>query len=216
MNVQRAIDRAADLCERIAAADFAPRGRLVRLLPFSTARKWSPKLANGVCRGWTCCLLDIVLADQLQLPRGQRAFVAILRDDQLQNEAGLIDVALHELAHDLEFLNIPAATDRPANLGGLATLSIDNLPANFATNEPRPTDSAGDAHSLRFIRAAAHVAYRARAAGWQTSAAAIHSCRPRLVQSLGDEPRERAAEPITAILDSPPPQAFSKIWSNAA
>lgn len=213
MNVQAAIDRATALCEQIAAADFAPRGRLVRLVPFSTARKWSPRLANGVCRGWTCCLLDIVLADHLLLPRGQRAFVAILRDDQLRNDAELVDVALHELAHDLESLQKPAATDQPANLGGLAVLSVASLPASFATNDSNP---AGDIHGDRFARAAVHVAHRARAAGWQTSATALHAFSPRLVQSLGDEPREREAEPITAILDSVAPPAFLKIWSNAA
>lgn len=208
MNVKAAIAKATYLCEAIAAPDFAPRGRQVRLVPFSVARRWSPRLAGGDCGGWTCLLLDVLLAEHLRLPRGRRAFVAILRDDVLPNAAALVNTALHELAHDLTTLSVPAANKPIEALGTLGTLTVASLPATLP-------DSA-DEHDAKFFRCAAHVAHRSRLAGWSTTLPDLQPCRPRILQAIGDEPRERETEPINAILATPAPAAFVRLWQRAA
>jgi hypothetical protein len=226
MNVAHAIDRATRLARDVAALDFDDRP--IYLLAYSEVKEFAAGLSGGnACLGWTFCTMDLTLRPWLSSQgRWQgRGWAAVLRDDVLRCEADLIDVALHELAHGIEFSSAPAARMPASRLPRLLRVRPRDLPeANDQPDDSRPDRCRADLHhhGIRFIRTALHVAWRSRQAGWRPSlsmmnvAGRAYELRPGrdYQDALGDEPREREAEPIQSILRDAPPPPFERLWQS--
>ena len=220
-----ALDRAATLCEAIATLDFGPAGSACYVVPFSRVRHLSERLACGACFAWTSITLDLTLQPWLESVgewRG-RGFATIVRDDVLRTAADILDVVLHELAHGIEHASAPAASMQLADLPAMLRMPVAELPAEWAgTIQSEPAQGKPWAkHGHRFIRAAAHVCWRARSQGYVTTLKNMHvagtgygvSPARSYELALGDEPRDCENESIGEVLKRSAPLPFQQLWT---
>jgi hypothetical protein len=139
--------------------------------------------------------------------------------DHVDMELYFQSIGVHELGHILER---PALFhDRPnvvpmclkreaANIARLVTSDI--------TESEKIVPFLG--HGMRFIRAALHLCHRAKLAGFAITPSRVFcssyyglshaSCYHK---ALGTEPRRLIDARMLDILRSPPPKAFSRLWT---
>lgn len=223
-------ESAAALCRAAGALDLA--GAPVYVLVADDVRGIVGE--HGLERyGWTASWADLVLRERIGPEwrgRGPTCVVdtaGIRAGCCLRNEYDFLKavcaVALHELAHAIEgsfkFGTVPDWTPTEASRLAATLRSMPVTPP-----EPRVER---EQHGPRFIRTMIHLKHRAGAAGgpvgWvcdgTTGADRLPSYgRGVAMESLEREAQSRAAEPIGAILATPPPRAFAKLareWEKA-
>jgi hypothetical protein len=127
-----------------------------------------------------------------------------------------VEIALHELAHFLESMAVRKF------------MGIDELPIATAqivqscaeTLDKPPAAEPWSMHGAIFIRAALHLAHRARAAGFSISGSNMYiagdcyglSELRHYVSALADELDERFDERITQILPTTEPPEFARLF----
>jgi hypothetical protein len=173
------------------------------------------------CLGFTGPLLDIELAHQLS-QRGRwrgPGFAAALYVDRIGNRfADLLGVVLHELAHWMTFADRVSRFDGDLpTLSRLASQAIEEIYRLEATNPTHQPEWYG--HELPFIRAACHLAHRARQVcdvkPWHLRFSGPYYSglyEERWLDLLGDELQDRSGEPIKHILRSRPPKPFKGLF----
>ncbi len=184
-----------------------------------------PWIAAEVAHGWAATgpALDIRLRPRLEMLgewRGRGFAVAIPDLAAFScrfSAAEQLGIIGHEFAHQLD------AGDHWADSEGTGELLNAIRPEVVATvmvemaTRPRPPWIG---HEARFTRAGLHVHHRLQAAGHRVSLESMHIAGPTFGLSateayraaLGDEPHDRADEPIGSIIGDPAPPTFSALW----
>jgi hypothetical protein len=127
---------------------------------------------------------------------------------------------LHEFSHHVEHLLEWHLTAIPGtSQSEWVAEPTDQVYAKFPRNNQPPWLWPGY-HGDRFVRAAAHVFHRAARFGIDDEEFAYSFAGDRYglspasayAQALADEVQAHSGEPISLILESPPPEAFQQLW----
>lgn len=221
------LKRARDLLPRLDPALQSP----LYLLPVNELPEWIALRANYPQAGcsFTAPFLDLLTKELLQ-KRGEwcgRGFAAVLQPpEEFHHAIHFLSVCVHEASHF-------ACLSQGARCVSEETL-FDTAPEvkHFLTPEvwaanrreaettqiPAQREPWAD-HGEKFLRANAHLIYRAHRLGVRLSEglAAGHHYGLRsharvYARALGVELVERAGEPLDAILKSEAPGSFSRLW----
>lgn len=134
-------------------------------------------------------------------------------------------ICLHELAHLLADRRFAAVTVPPP---AAVEQWRSALSADLSTPSVRGDFRIGDSiftHDRQFVRAVLHLGHRDRLACRRAGASATYTddmvcntahygMRPvgEYAAALGDEPARLAARSVRAVLATPPPPAFDRLW----
>ncbi len=142
---------------------------------------------------------------------------ATIREMEGMAARRLLRVLLHEAAHAIEWLPMPAAATPAIQRQARQTIDAEIWTPTPAADPRLPApffDHGGD-----FVRAAIHLLYRAKrqgvtlplsglAAGWRYGMAKIESYRA----ALGNEPWRLRDASFREIAKTPPPKRFVELW----
>lgn len=213
--------RAETLCRQIAPLDLA--GLPLYILPQSAL---AAEFGNAEATyGYTMSWLDWVLRDQIgDAWRGRGPCIVVndiaMREDLSRFvEPTFLATTIHELAHVFERdMRFDAVPDLCSN-----RVIFERLRLAHDLREPVPESEQAKTfhqHDQRFIRAMLHLRFRAERCGATLARGVLAHNGPAVFArpidyelALENEPEHMLDVSIRAILASPPPPGFSRLWA---
>lgn len=191
----------------------------IYLVDDAGAGQVSPLLRCGSSRAWTSMTLDLQLHPLLvhrMLWRG-RGFASVVRLDGIKTAAELLGSVLHEAAH---YFSNPAPKEVSETRAVEVHRTLLDMVAEQAS-KPAAQKPRWYSHEVEFLRAAAHLAYRARHSVKPTD---LNFARPyygakldesKVMNMLYHEIVLNEKNPIREVLATDPPKWLVDAWNSA-